>query len=439
MKNHLRSTIILTLLSVFETTKAAVPAQSFYRRPESLFPSGQASLSDLNKKKLREFHEFNYLIEKDGVALKLPTQLILRDMDLSLKLAHSSTGETGLVVGTRGPWAMVVSGAKNRKTWWPVGQGLPVPDDQGLAIPLTRTSLRKEPQWKTETLSFLEAGTRLRLLQVKEDWAEVSLLLKPSEKGWVDLSAVVLKHDFASFILPKGGSWTPVRYRQGRFMITGRGEKVPVEQVQSLMTRPDLGILTEDLKARGLFQRSFVQIKNWESLKWVVSQLPGHGEVFWRDDQSTGAPTATSGRTATFSFEEILKKPIFSVAFHPLNPRIGLISAEGIYMTTDGLNWRSLPAFGKDNLAVAISADFELFVGHSRSTDQGKTFQPFLKWEQIAELMEGKSRKAPKILRLVSITPLAQKKIAIEVDTGVKVAKLVGSGQFGLVTHWKDQ
>lgn len=429
---------MLGLLLIAEAASAALPARSFFRRSDSLFPSGQAHPGELEKRRVRDFHEISFLIQKDNLSLKVPTNVLIRDMDLSLKLAHSKTGATGLVIGTRGPWAYVVSGPKNQRSWWSLNDGLPIPDDKGLAIPLLKTLLRREPKWKTEMLREIEPGTRLRLIGFQGDWVEVSKLTEPNVRGWVDINSVILKHDFASFVLPTGGKWTPVRYRQGAFMVAASGEKIRVDEVQSLMTRPDLGILTQDLTEHGLYQRSFVSIKNWESIKWVVSTLSGHGEVYWKDDGSE-KETKSAISTPIVSFDEILKKPIFSVAFHPLNPRIGVISAEGIYLTTDGLNWRKVPQFENDNLPVAISADHEIFAGHLRSTDQGKSFLPFLKWEQIAELMDSRHGKASRIMRLVKILPLAQRKVEIEIDNGVKISRLVGSTKFGLVTHWKTE
>lgn len=430
---------LLVLLSIASLqSEAALSARSFYRRPDSLFASGQAPPFVLDKRKTREFQEFNYLIQKDKVSMKLPSQFLLRDMDLSMKLAHAKNGETGQVIGTRGPWAFVVSGAKNEKSWWALNDGLPIPDDRGMAIPLTTVHLRAEPEWKTQILRNIPARTRLRLIDFRGDWVLVSLLTDTNVKGWLDINSVVLKHDFASFILPIEGQWTPVRYRQGTNIITSSGQKIPIERVQALMTRPDLGILTQDIPSQALYQRSFVTIKSWESLKWGVSTLPGHGEVFWKDEGSHPNLQAKT-EDDSISFEEILKKPIFSVAFHPNNPRQGVIAAEGVFITADGLNWKKLAQFENDNLPVAISAEHEIFVGQYRSTDQAKSFHPFLKWEQIAAMIEGRSQKGSRILRLVRIQPLNAKKVEIEIDTGTKVARLIGSTKFGLVTEWKTK
>lgn len=428
--------LALTLVTTATPAFAAISARSFFRRPDALFASGQAHPGELERRKLREFQEINYQIQKDKISLKIPTTLALRDMDLSLKLAHVKTGVIAQVIGTRGPWAYVA--ANGKKTWWPLNEGLPIPDDRGLAIPLTRVQMRAEPEWKTEIVRPVEALTRLRLIDFRGDWVLVSPVTEPEVKGWIDVNSVILKADFASFVLPIEGRWTPVRYRQGADLVTSAGDRIPIERVQSMMTRPDLGILTEDLAAQGLYQRSFVTIKSWESLKWVVSRLPGHGEVFWKDEENGPGFTPRTNEKS-FSFEEILKKPIFSVAFHPNNPRQGIIAAEGVYMTTDGLNWSKIDYFGDDNLPVAISAEHEIFVGQYRSTDGGKSFLPYLKWEQIAAMIGGKHQKDSRILRLVKINPLDSKKVEIEIDTGLKTAKLIGSTKFGLVTSWKTK
>lgn len=429
--------LLASCLLFMTSAQAGIPAVSFFRQPDSLFPSGQANPSELIRRKVRDFQEINYLIQKENQSLKLPTNYVLRDMDLSLKLAHAKTGASGLVIGTKGPWAAVISGPKNQRSWWSLNEVLPIPDDRGLAIPLSKVLLRAEPTWKTNIVEELAPMTRLRVLSFSDDWLEVSVLTEPLKKGYVDIGSMILKYDFASFILPKNGKWVPVRYRQGRFMITGLGEKVPLENIVSMMTRPDLGVMAKTVEGRGILMRSFVTIKNWESITWAVSQVAGHGEVFWKMDGNI-KPGPERAPTTVLSFEEILKKPIFSVSFHPQNPRMGVISAEGIFITTDGLNWRRVEFFQNDNLPVAISPNHEIFVGHYRSSDQGRSFMPFLKWEQVASIVEGKSNKVSRILRLVKVNPRADKKIEIEVDTGAKVTHLLGSTRFGLVTEWKS-
>lgn len=409
-----------------------VDAQSFYRSPESLFPSGQANPLDLRKRKVRDFQELNFTVVKEGKTMRLTTDLILRDVDLSARVAHARTSEIGHVHEIKGAWALVSTAKNSDKTWWALTDVLPVPDDRGLAIPLTYLQMRRGPDWKAEYLQEIFPRTRLKVHQFKDNWVEVSLLSAPGQQGWVDIGALVLKHDFANFALPKKGKWTPVRYRQGTDLITGSNDKLSIHDLDALMTRPDLGLAAEAIGKLKL--RSYVNISSWEYVNWAVSKLPAHGEVFWK--ASTNESLATNA-DEVLTYEDILKRPIFSVAFCPRDPKFGIISAAGIFVTEDGLQWRRLKQFREENFPVAISEKNELFVGQHRSTDAGQTFNPFLKWEQITAMLENGQRYSSRIVRLVEIQPLPKNRVQIEIDNGIKVARFQGSTKFGLVLKWE--
>lgn len=432
--------LILTALLQFfgpSGVQAAIPAQHFFRSPDSLFASGQASHAELNKKKFKEFQEIFFIAQKDSRSYKIPSEYIIRDLDLSTRIGNTRTGKVGLLVGFKGSWISVVDGTGARD-WWNLSEAMPVPDDLGLAQNLNPVYLRQKPVWKSETTVDLRAPTRLRILQIKDSWAEVALYTDLDKKGWIEIGALITKYDFASFALPRRGKWTPIKYRQGTSLITGTNQKIDIQDVTALMTRPDLGMMLKEIEGFGLKQRSYVKVKSWESVSWAVSRLPGHGEVYWKASAVDQQLQNTSiGQVVTY--DEILKKPIFSVSFHPKNPRIGLISAEGVFFTEDGITWRKLPQFNNDNLPVAISNEHEFFVGGQRSSDQGKTFKPYLKWEQIATMMESKSKKSPRILRLTKIEPQGNKKVLVEIDNGIKARQFSGSTRHGLVTQWTSE
>lgn len=436
---EMNAAVVVILLAFSISAQAALPpntARPFYRSPQSLFSSGEANPLDLEKKKIRQFQELAFVVSKDQKQFRLTTDVVLRDVDLSFRVANARTSETALLIGVKGSQAFVVTEKSNRRAWWPMTDVQPVPDDLGLAIPLLPIQMRKTPDWKGELMQEIPARARLKLQKFEDTWVQVSPITDPLTKGWVDLGALVLKHDFATFALPAGGKWTPIRYRQGKHLVTGSGQKIDIKDVEALMTRPDLGLISDDLSDRGLSRRNFVLVNSWEYINWAVSKLPGHGDVYWKS-QSVESAVSAKKKEDIYNFDEILKRPVFSVAFDPKNPRQGLISAEGIFVTEDGLTWKKLPQFRNDNLPVAIGKNNELFVGAFRSGDNGKTFFPYLKWEQVTQIIEGKNNKTPRILRLVRIQPLAEKKIAIEVDNGIKVSKLEGSTKFGLVMQWQ--
>lgn len=419
--------------------QAGIPAQHFFRSPESLFASGQASHAELEKKKFKEFQDVFFVAEKDSRTFKIPSDFIIRDIELSTRIGNSRTGKVGLMIGFKGPWISVIDGT-GKRDWWSLAEAMPVPDDLGLAQNLNPILLREKPNWKAQALVEVRGPTKFRIFRIQENWAELGMFTDLNQKGWVELSALVTKYDFASFVLPKNGpknsKWTSVKYRQGSYLITGSGQKISIDNAQAIMTRPDLGMMTKELEAFNLKQRSYVRIQSFESVSWAVSKLAGHGDVYWKiGNVEKQLQNTQIGQT--LSYDEILKKPIFSVAFHPKNPRTGLISAEGIFATEDGITWRKIPQFNNDNLPVAVSSDHEFFVGDHRSSDGGRTFQPFLKWEQMAGLMESRTSKGPRILRLTKIEPQGDKKVLIEVDNGIKTKQFLGSTKFGLVTQWR--
>lgn len=434
------ATIVILFACQMQAALPPISARPFFRSPQSLFSSGEANPLDLERKKVREFQELALLVSKDQRQFRLTTDVVLRDVDLSFRIANSRTSETGILIGIKGAQAYVLtetskSSIGGRRAWWSVTDVVPVPDDLGLAIPLTSIQMRKDPDWKAQLMQEIPARSRLKIQKFEDHWVQVSPITDPTVHGWIDIGALVLKHDFATFALPIHGKWTPIKYRQGKFLVTGSGQKVDIKDVQALMTRPDLGLISEDLESRGLKLRNFVLVGSWEYINWGVSKLPGHGEIYWKVVSTESTP-ANAKKEDLFNFDEILKRPVFSVSFDPKNPRQGLISAEGVFVTDDGLTWRRLPQFRNENLPVAIG-DGEIFVGAFRSGDNGKTFFPYVKWEQVTSLLEGQHSKAPRILRLVRIEPLGSKKVSIEVDNGIRISRLEGSTRFGLVTNWK--
>ncbi|PWU19033.1 MAG: hypothetical protein C5B49_06375 [Bdellovibrio sp.] len=406
-------------------------ASPFYRNPQSLFPSGQANPLDLERKKIREFQEIVLTVTKDGRTYRLPDSALVRDLDLSARVAHASSGQTGTLIGNRGPWMYVLNDKTAAKEWWSIHETLPLPDDLGFALPLTDVPLRRGPGWKEETLSEIKAGSKLRIRSFSDQWVKVAPATHPHQVGWVELGALVMKFDFATFVLPRQGHWTPVRYRQGSYLVTGANDQINLQEIQAVMTRPDLAIVADDSRVQTLHLRNLVNIQKWEYIIWAVSRLPGHGEIFWK----TNIPGAEA-QGEDVSFEEILKKPVYSVAFNTHNPQSGLISADGVFRTDDGLLWHRIPQFHEENVPVAIGKNEEVFAGFFRSTDGGKTFLPYVRWEDLAQLLQNDSHQPARILRLVRILPQSSHQVDIQVDNGVQVYWFRGSTRFGLVTHW---
>ena len=275
---------------------------------------------------------------------------------------------------------------------------------------------------------------KYRVLGFDHEFVKVASLKNPLLTGYLELSRVILKIDFASFVLPQKGDWIPFLYRENKSAVLENQRRRDLAEIAGVITRPDLVVVNQMMPEERLAPRSTAEIKKTEATLWIESNLKGHGSVFWKK------PIIKSGSNpepSPVSTEEILSKDLFSVAFHPKNPKQALVSGNGIFLTQDGRTWRKLKIFQNENLPVAIGEKGELFVGASRSIDGGQSFSPFLRWQDLTTLMEKRHQKSPATLRMTEIKILGSDKIQIGLDTGVWKLALLGSNKFGLVTEWK--
>lgn len=364
-------------------------AVHFYRSPQSLFSSGQTSLSNLSNSKVRSEQEHSLLVTRDRSHFWLPARKILRDSDL-------------FVAGS-----------------------------PGFAINLIQSTLRKEPKWTADIITPISPHSKMEIIKFESDWAYVNLNLKDenesstneSLKGYIDLNNVVIAADFASFVMNKNKKWKPVLYRELSSLVLEHNERIDLDQIQSMITLPDRGIVSARDDKYNLSLRNHVHIERVETGEWNVSFLKGHGEVFWKIDE----PSPTETEQNYFKTEDILKREITSVAFHPKNPKLGLVSSQGIFLTIDGINWKQLKTFGKQDFPVAINDQGEMIVGIFYSKNNGGSFNPFLKWEHLTKLIDLRAQTLIRNLQIAEVSFSDVHHLKISLDTGLKRVNVSGN------------
>lgn len=424
------------LLACSLTSSAETRGTFFYLSPESSFPSGQANVKDLERFSLKAHTRVQFLGERGGIRFWVSPDEVARDLDVSFRVLNPRTRDNLWIMSMEHGIAEAYNETTGERAPADTDELVPLTDDLGVAIPLIETNLRNEPAWKSMTITRVEARERLRILGVRDQWVNVSPLRAPALRGWTPITSLVTKFDFATHALPQKGKWQPVRYRKGSVLVTTDGSEIPLESVRALITNAEQGVALKPLAHLDLPARGHVQLLKPAARDWVESVLPDHGRVFWKrgtEDLAVGELK----RDFLLSSESMLKRQIQSAAFHPKQPRIGLISAEGIFLTQDGFVWEKLPSFERSDYPVAISARGELFVGPYRSQDMGKTFQPYLKWESISAYNPPGYRHHP-ILRLLKIEPLDDgARVRLSLDNGLRSWKLVGDARYGLVNQWR--
>lgn len=424
---------LLTSLQVwgFASSELAVP---FFRTPDSQFASGEKNRLDLEKRKIREQSEFRYLVEVSGKKRKIDGRSVARDLHLAQQVYHPKLQKSYPVISVEGSRVWVQDLAAKSKDSFPINELTPVVEDLGAALTLTGTNLRSEPDWKSNSILTIPAKTRLKILEIQEDWLKVEFESMSRISGFIDSQNVLLKLDFASFAWD-GKKWLPISHREGTEIVLKDRKHAKLSDIRAIITRPELAIVSDSANQEGLPLRQHLLIQQTENNKWNLSQLKGHGIVFWKSSKPELTRMEMDFKN-TLNTDQILKLEITSVSFHPKNPSIGLVSAGGIYYTNDGWVWRKLEQFGNQNLPVLISERGEWFVGTQRSFNSGRSFQPYLHVDKLTLAVQQYLGSSLRDLRITDLSDIGKQKIKIELNTGghkLSASALIGQSP---MTYW---
>jgi hypothetical protein len=350
------------------------PTVRFYRNPTSLFPSGQASHSLLKGRQISTRVETWYLIDNGASKEWQPAQNLfyLRDF-----YYQSPSEQTGIVT-----------------TPTPV--------------------LRFKKGWRLT--GTLKMGAYVVIQSVRSDW---SCGTDQSGQVCVPTDKVLLAIDAARRAQNSKGQWYSVKYRTRHQLVTENGMVLPIQKIKAweadptyAFVRPSQSPTTTTYTISPLVPFERVRLLRKELRRWNQSILSDHGNIWWQNPISDSDPAAI-----VLSREEIEARPIYDQS---RRSQLGLLSAEGIFFTKDGETWTLLKQFGESNHPVTIGPRNTLVVGDQLSFDEGKTFQNYLRWDQITLETQKILRHQPQHLRLASVKPMGNTSLQLRIDTGYK-------------------
>lgn len=454
----MRSIYALSLCLIINSPNAyaalatdAGSALPFYRNKTSMFPSGQASRSALESRLNRTETEVLYRVQWDRKDYQLTGQNILRDIQVSrfadtkiasplraLDRVDSLQTKTLLakttveILETQDYWARVKEKNGTGQGWMPLELLQTRHDDLGVFVNYIPTAVRIAPDSFSKKIADLPRLQRIVPLNLQSNFMKVQY---KGQIGYVDLTHFVSRADFANLTYHPKKNWMTVAFRNNDKLLTAKGETVSMNDVLGYVTNPERGVVVRPSisQSYGPPIRAHVTIQKPEANVWGLSRLDGHGEVWWK---KTNLLIVASADTNQVSTESLLKREIYSIAFESKSSVRGLVSSEGVYRSDDGLHWTLIPQFGKQNYPVSIHPNGTWFVGSYKSSDKGKTFEPFIRWDKIAEAIQGAYHRNPKILKLTKIEALSQSQVQIYVDTGssqVKLRSAVGDLSWSVV------
>jgi hypothetical protein len=411
---------------------SAVP---FFKSPNSPFPSGQAnrnillnsligSSSDLQFRVLWNGQE--HLVEHSSllreielstrVVIKNPTPLRLLAELESSTLASLKPGQVLEVVSHRGPWVRVKFSANKLFGYVLTSEVKPDFTDIQRYTSLSDLILKKEPSAKSRSLLIVNRLSQLDLVEIKNEWG---LFKTQSRQGWAPLSEVIGRSDFATRgwdLVNK--KWVSVQSRNGAWLKTqGRAEKRNLSDFLGFQSQKSIALMqgTHVNIPRG----ARVEIKEALAQRWNLSQIKGHGEVWWPTQLK-----ASQKSNAKITTNELMQKNLSALSFDSKSKK-GLAAAGGIYRTLDGKTWSKLDFFGSENWPVCLHPSGAWFVGPFVSTDEGDSFKPSIKWSDVVKKLQlNEPKRKISYFRVLDIKPVNKEIVEIKVDTGIKTARL---------------
>lgn len=367
---------LLISLGLAHSAQALVPLQDlleptlhFYRSPNSPFPSGEAALSVLKANKISQRQETWYLLETDRTQEWVPEQNVFDKTHFPLR---GPLAQSGTVIKTT-PVLRLNQG------WRPAGSATP-------NTPVVITSLRS-------------------------DWA-----CGYDKKGPICLSPedLLLAIDAAHTILTNDGQRHRLKSRTRNQVQTTSGIKISFANIKMWNIHPRTVFFRNQTNAKSTnaYRRATVIKKDLRL--WQQSILGQHGNIWWM------APPETSLERdqIVLTREELQARAIFDQTNHT---SLSLVSADGVFLSSDGEAWTLLKEFGDANFPVAIGPRNLLIVGDKLSFDLGRSFQSYLRWDQIALLTQKILKHAPKHLRLQKVISAGTSKLKLHIDTGYKI------------------
>lgn len=304
-------------------------------------------------------------------------------------------------------------------------------DDIGVYVPLIPTELREKAS--TQSPTILKVPLEARLIAKayhSSGWVRVDY---EGRSGYIDMQHLVGRADFAQWAWQRKNGWFLVAHRNGSSLIGQDGRKVPLSQILGFAPNDQRWIVSKADHESGIPLRAHAEIIRIETTLWGVSQLPGHGVVWWKKDHLAQLKT-TPQEQETLTTEEFLKRPIFSYDVEEKSSLQGLASSQGVWRTLDGRTWTRIPQFGNQDLPVAIHPKGVWLVGTYRSVDRGLSFENSIRWDQLARSVENKLKQTPKKITLQKLSVLPNSDIQILLDTGRETISLRSQLES---SHWE--
>lgn len=290
------------------------------------------------------------------------------------------------------------------------------PYDRGLVLTLSETKLRESADMKSAALKTVPKLNYFIPISFEKGFIKI---LFQGKFGFIDINDCISKYDFAKFAFSfksKTNTWEVVLRREFDHLATDKNESLHLAEIKGLIVDQKLAYAYKENEHYPKWT-SFKLVKE-KSKPWIQSSLKGHGLIWWQ------RPEVEILAKNTISIDELIKKDIYSVSFQPDNPKKGLASADGVYITEDGQNWSEVAQFKDYSGPVYYYSDLLMFVGNYRSIDGGRTFENYIQVDKVSSAITKSIGAIPKKIQITKIKVQKPYNVVIDVHTGTRKVRL---------------
>lgn len=390
--------------------------------------------------------ELTYDVEKDGTQFNLSAHEVIRDYQLNSKVLVpqgtktfkeksidsnsyqlANSDKIMIVLEAQGHWYKLQDPETQNETYVPFHWVKRNLQDRGYFFTTKDETVYQSPDHKSTLITTLGQGTLINSYRLKKDWIQI---LIRGQLGYVHTNTLTHLSDFALWGYHEKLKWISISHRENEMIITKDQKKIPLQDFLAFKTDEQKAIALKSTTLSGITipLRSHLKIINQKSQTWIQSQISGHGTVWWKKESTpfvvSNLLDSKNETPEVISSEELQKRKIFSVAFDKKNLTKGIVSSDGVFTTEDGKTWTKISMFTDKNYPVSIHPEGVWFVGPYRSTDGGKIFEPFIRWEQLALTLQTRLHMPPLYIKIKKIETKPQSQVVIQVDTGISKIKL---------------
>lgn len=279
----------------------------------------------------------------------------------------------------------------------------------------------------------IQKGTKLRPLSLKKGWFRVEIIAEPAvkiaerkvrklaykkEEFYISSDSSLLSRlKFAESVKTEKGFVDPLSVNLVQDKVYEIQSRTNWLFSQSLPVQLSRSAEKASLPIRTLSSFEPLILSTQDYQRWGKANLSGD-QLWWRSREDQDLTL----KSLELSLKEIRSRNLYDFAKSPLNPQIMIASAGGIFHTNNGVTWNSLPTFKAENQPIAFSENGLLFVGSMVSRDNGKSFEPYIRWDELIHALTLQKSKRFDNVRITKISPQDRfgKDIKLNLESGMQ-------------------